>query len=82
MLQEENYHEIFSFGWFGLLSEEAKDDLKKSVKKIYPETVKWLSFEDEELMKTAKQERVINKDSNELIKAFETKIQSLMETLN
>ncbi len=33
-------------------------------------------------MKKAKQERVINKDSNELIKAFEAKIQSLMETLN
>tara|TARA_Y100000994_G_scaffold246759_1_gene250685 strand:+ start:1475 stop:2107 length:633 start_codon:yes stop_codon:yes gene_type:complete len=82
MLQEENYHEIFSFGWFGLLSEEVKDDLKKSVEKIYPETIKWLSFEDKNLMKIAKQEQVINKDSDELVEAFESKIQSLMESLN
>lgn len=73
---------FFSFGWFGLLSEEVKDDLKKSVEKIYPETIKWLSFEDKNLMKIAKREQVINKDSDELVEAFESKIQSLMESLN
>ncbi len=82
MLQEENYHEIFSFGWFGLLAEESKDDLKESVEKIYEETLSWFSFEDEDLINVAKDEGVIDKNSSELIQEFKAKIKPLMEILN
>ena len=82
MLQEENYHEIFSSGWFSLLAEESKKDLQDAVDKIYEETISWFSFENEKLIKFAKDEKIIDKDSSELVREFELKIKPLMEILN
>jgi phenylacetate-CoA oxygenase PaaI subunit len=72
ILQEEEYHRLYADGWVEVLAAEpgSRADLKRSLNRIWTETLAWFGPDDDPVLTTAHAENVTDAGAAELRRRF------------
>jgi phenylacetate-CoA oxygenase PaaI subunit len=83
ILQEEQYHELYADGWVETLAQEegTREALRKSMERIWPETLAWFGPEDDAVLSVAARLRVVAAPGPKLRERFVQRMRRLVDAL-